>query len=330
MPEADRSPATEIRGTLARLDRDREALAKAWLVKLIERASLDEISELPTARIASELPDLIAEVLASAGPGGTPRTADSGGQADRLLRLRDSRASGAGEVTRDVAAIQLVILEALRHDSDELDGAGVAELAAGLAVAAASMQEAVLENVLSRRSRAEEAVAESDALTGLLNQAGLQREAERALALHSRYGHPFALLVLDVDGLRRVNESQGPQAGDRVLVSVALAARRTIRTVDIPARIGGDEFCVLVPDAGAEAARALGERLSEAVRAESSTRDGPGIGVAIGVVACPEHGDEVSTLLDAADAAIYRAKSGGEAVAVGTPAEPEITVKRRT
>lgn len=326
VPAADRSREMDIRGTLARLERDREALTKSWLVKLIERASLDEISDLPTARIASELPGLIGEVLALSDGSATSGPGD---QAERLMRLRDSRAPTTADVIRDVTAIQLVILEALRHDSDDLDGAGVAELAAGVAGAAASLQEAAVETLVSRRARDTEAVAENDPLTGLVNLRGLRQEVERALALHKRYGHPFGLLVLDVEGLRRINESQGAQAGDRALVQVALAARRTLRSVDLPARIAGDEFCVLVPDATAESARTLGERLAEAVRQETSTPDGPGVAVSIGVVACPEHGEDVGLLLDAADGAMYHAKSGGEAVAVA-PAAPEITVKRRT
>ena len=330
MPETDRSQGSEIRGTLARLERDREALAKAWLVKLIERASLDEISDLPTARIASELPDLISEVLSLAGAGGASGVPRPGDQAERLMALRDSRSSGAAELTRDVTAIQLVILDALRHDSGELDGGGVAELAAGVATAAASLHEAGVESILSRRTGEAKSAAESDPLTGLANLRALRKEIGKALALHKRYAHPFALLVLDVDGLRRVNDSQGTQAGDRVLVQVALATRRTIRSVDVPARIAGDEFCVLVPDGTADSARALGERLAEAVRLETSTPDGAGPGVAIGVVACPDHGEDVGALLDAADAAMYLAKAGGDAVAVGTPLEPEITVERTT
>ena len=330
MPEPERIQESEIRGTLARLARDREALAKAWLVKLIERASLEEISDLPTARIASELPDLISDVLTLSGETGDRATKGSAEQAERLMALRDSRSSTAAELTRDVSAIQLVILEALGRDCGELDGAGVAELAGWVAGAAASLQEAAVETVVSRRAREAEGSSETDPLTGLANLRALRREVGRSLALHKRYSHPFALLVLDIDGLRRINDSQGEQAGDRVLVQVALAARRTIRSVDVPARIAGDEFCVLVPDGTAESARALGERLAEAVRLETSTPDVPGVALAIGVVACPEHGEDVGALLDAADGAMYQAKSGGEAVAVSVPGEPGITVERRT
>ena len=68
------------------------------------------------------------------------------------------------------------------------------------------------------------------------------------LEMQKRYGHPFGVLLMDIDGLKRVNDSQGHQAGDRLLMQVAMALRRSIRSVDVAARLGGDEFCVLAPE----------------------------------------------------------------------------------
>ena len=138
----------------------------------------------------------------------------------------------------------------------------------------------------------------------------LQGQLRHNLGLVKRYEQPFALLVIDVDGLKRVNDGQGHQAGDRVLVQVGLAMRRTIRAVDTPARIGGDEFCVLAPSQTAEAARPLAERLAAAVAGETAGDDAdPGVGASVGVVSCPEHGDDAEALLDAAEEAMYRAKA---------------------
>ena len=148
----------------------------------------------------------------------------------------------------------------------------------------------------------------------------LQTQMRHNLGLVKRYQQPFALLVIDVEGLKRVNDGQGHQAGDRVLVQVGLAMRRTLRVVDTPARIGGDEFCVLAPSQTAEAARPLAERLADEIAGETAEGDsGPGVGAAIGVVSSPEHGDDAETLLEAADQAMYRAKAAGEPVAVGEP-----------
>ena len=331
MADPDRNTSTPLEGPLARLDRAREELAKAWLVRLIERASLDEIRNLPTERMAAELPELISDVLRAAGPTADSyaMTPEAQERAVRLAELRDSDSAGAAEIMRDVGAIQGVILEALRRDADELGPERFADLAIGVADAVGAVQAAAVETLLRRRSRELESTAGSDPLTGLFNLRHLQQELRDMLALYERYKHPFALLVLDIDGLRRVNDSRSRQAGDRVLVQVALAMRRAIRTVDVPARIGGDEFGVLMPQQDSSAARALAERLAEAVAVETAAPEAEGVAVAIGLVSCPQHGADPATLLDAADQAMYRAKAGGLAVAVGDPTGPEqITVER--
>lgn len=329
-PDEQRSEA--LSGPLARLDRDREQLAKAWLVRLIERASLDQISSLPTQRIATELPELISDVLAAAAGDGDPAELGPAARerAGRLAELRDAReAASAGEVTRDVTAIGAVIFEALASAPEELGSARFATLAAAIGDAVGAVQAAAVETLVARRSRELESLASSDPLTGLSNLRHLQRELRHQLRLQERYSQPCALLVLDVEGLGRINDARGHAAGDRVLVQVALVLRRSIRAVDVPARIGGDEFCVLAPAQTAEGAVPFAQRLAEAVTAETAGGDDdPGIPVAIGVVACPEHGTEVEALLDAADQAMYRARAAGERVAVGEPASPEITVQR--
>jgi diguanylate cyclase (GGDEF)-like protein len=142
------------------------------------------------------------------------------------------------------------------------------------------------------------------------------------LEMQKRYGHPFGVLLMDIDGLKRVNDSQGHQAGDRLLMQVAMALQRSIRTVDVAARLGGDEFCVLAPEQESAAAAALGERLANAVADEVSIPADPPVGLSIGVVSCPEHGEDAEALIDAADRAMYRAKAAGDSVAVGVAGEP--------
>jgi len=331
VPDPDRKPTTQLTGPLARLDRAREELAKAWLVRLIERASFFYIKAPTTESIAAELPVLISDVLEAAAHSDDPyaMAPEARERAEGVVELRQSGSSSAAEMTRDIGAIQGVILEALRRDADELGPARIADLAVGVAEAVGAVQAVAVETLLRRRSRELESTAGSDPLTGLFDLPHLQQELRRALALHARYGQPFSLLVLDIEGLRRINDSLGRQAGDRVLVQVALAVRRAIRAVDVPARIGGDEFGVLLPQQDAAAARALAERLAEAARGETAGADHAGIEVAIGLVSCPQHGAEVTTLLEAADQAMYAAKAGGDAVAVGHPTEPEITADSR-
>jgi diguanylate cyclase (GGDEF)-like protein len=179
------------------------------------------------------------------------------------------------------------------------------------------VQAAAVEELVRTRSRELESQANTDPLTGLGNLRFLQRELGDMLETQKRYGHPFGLLLMDIDGLKRVNDSQGHQAGDRLLMQVAMALSRSIRTVDVAARLGGDEFCVLAPEQEADGARQLGERLATAVVDEVTIPADPPVGLSIGVVSCPTHGTEAEALIDAADRAMYRAKAAGDSVAMG-------------
>jgi diguanylate cyclase (GGDEF)-like protein len=317
---------TPLRGPLARLDRSREELAKAWLVRLIERASLEEISELPTERIARELPALISDIVERvATTNGDPYHL-SEQQAERaasLAALRSGRETSAGDVARDVSALQAVMVRALRDELAEHEPAQYADAVERLVDATGAIQAAAVEELVRRRSRELESQANTDPLTGLGNLRHLQKHLGQMLEMQKRYGHPFGVLLMDIDGLKRVNDSQGHQAGDRLLMQVAMALQRSIRSVDVAARLGGDEFCVLAPEQESAAARQLAERLATAVGDEVSVPADPPVGLSIGVVSCPEHGDDAESLIDAADRAMYRAKAAGDSVAMGEPASAE-------
>ena len=324
---------TPIRGPLARVDRSREELAKAFLVRLIERASLDEIRDLPTERIARELPELISDILRSVASNGTDPYKLADDQVERAASLagfRGGRDASVGEVARDVASLQAVLVRALREELAENDPEQFADAVEQLVDAAGAIQAAVTEELVRSRSRELESQAYTDALTGLGNLRHLQREIAHLLDLHKRYGHPFGLLVMDVDGLKRINDAHGHQAGDRVLMQVAMSVRRSIRSVDIAARIGGDEFCVLAPEQDAANALKLGERLNAAAAEEVATPDDPPVGLSIGAVSCPEHGTDAETLIDVADKAMYRAKAAGDGVALGEPEAPEVPEEATT
>ncbi len=124
---------------------------------------------------------------------------------------------------------------------------------------------------------------------------------------------------MDIDGLKRINDSHGHPAGDRVLMQVGMSLRRSIRSVDTAARIGGDEFCVLLPEQDLKSAAKLAARLATAIEEEVAAPGDPSVTVSIGVAASPEHGDEAEALIDTADRAMYRAKAAGEGIALGDP-----------
>jgi diguanylate cyclase (GGDEF)-like protein len=324
---------TPVRGPLARLDRSRDELAKAWLVRLIERASLEEISEIPTDQIARELPELISDIVEQvASTNGDPceLTEKQKQRAAALAGMRGGRDTSPADVARDIAALQAVLVRALRDELSEKEPERFADAVERLADATGAIQAAAVEELVRSRSRELESQANTDPLTGLGNLRNLQTELAQMLEMQKRYGHPFGVLLMDIDGLKRVNDSLGHPAGDRLLMQVAMALQRSIRSVDVAARLGGDEFCVLAPEQESAAAVLLGERLASAVADEVSVGADPPVGLSIGVVSCPEHGEDAEALIDAADRAMYRAKAAGDNVALGEAAAAEEVAEEST
>src|SRR5581483_5559026 len=153
--------------------------------------------------------------------------------------------------------------------------------------------------------------ARHDPLTGLSNRSGL------ADAVHAKRAHGeqvFALLFLDLDGFKTVNDTYGHAGGDRLLKMVAERLRHLLRASDVAARIGGDEFVVLATAAAQEDALELGRRLISAVTASYDLGEGisVNIGVSAGIAMAPEHGNDLTDLLAVADAALYEAKTSGK------------------
>ena len=155
--------------------------------------------------------------------------------------------------------------------------------------------------------------ARHDALTGLSNRSGLASAVEARMT-DARHNEPLTLLYLDLDGFKTVNDTYGHAAGDRLLKMVAHRLRSLLRTGDLAARIGGDEFVVLTYSADHSTAIELGRWLIKAISTSYDLDDGGSatVGASIGIALAPEHGEDVETLLAAADAALYEAKSNGK------------------
>jgi len=151
--------------------------------------------------------------------------------------------------------------------------------------------------------------AHHDVLTGLLNRAGLARELNKRTAK----SESFALLYLDLDQFKSVNDSFGHQAGDELLKSVADRLRAGCRSADVIARIGGDEFVILTATRNAAAAESIGGLIIAAVSDEGYffAKEAAFVGASVGIAMCPEHGKELGPLLGEADAALYQAKYSG-------------------
>lgn len=158
-----------------------------------------------------------------------------------------------------------------------------------------------------------DALTVRDPLTGIHNRAYLDRHAPRLLELARRKGRPLQLLFLDLDGFKAVNDRLGHDAGDLVLIQVAQALARTVRSYDLCVRLGGDEFAVLMPEAEPDDALALARRLEAAVLGVEvpavAGRLAPArVSVSIGIASWqPDWG--LDELLRQADAAMYATKA---------------------
>jgi diguanylate cyclase (GGDEF)-like protein len=152
--------------------------------------------------------------------------------------------------------------------------------------------------------------ARSDALTGLLNRRGFDERFNVELARARRNGERLSLLVGDLDRFKELNDFYGHQEGDRVLVAVGAALRDNRRESDAAARIGGEEFAVLLPDTDEQGAYLAAERIRAQV-AQACERMPGKLTISVGVATFPQHGREGDTLMRAADQAVYMAKQLG-------------------
>lgn len=168
----------------------------------------------------------------------------------------------------------------------------------------------------------------TDPLTGLWNYRYLEDSMRREVERASRFGHKLAVLALDLDRFKEVNDAYGHPAGDKVLVEFARRISRATREVDLSFRQGGEEFVVLLPETDATGAAVLAQRLGVAVRREPvRVHDELSIDVtvSIGIAVYPDHARTPRAVLDAADTALYAAKAAGRdtfRTAAAAPAAP--------
>ena len=183
--------------------------------------------------------------------------------------------------------------------------------------------------IVARASRRLRHQATHDTLTGLSNRAELHEHGARALANAGRDGSLAALMLIDLDRFKEVNDTMGHEQGDRLLVDVAARLRQLLRGDDILARLGGDEFAVLavVPHRGA-----VGEVATRLHRALALPFDVGGVaielGASIGIALQPDHGEDVSTLLRHADVAMYEAKRAGSHIETYSTARDPYSAER--
>ncbi|MES2265043.1 MAG: diguanylate cyclase [Pseudomonadota bacterium] len=156
--------------------------------------------------------------------------------------------------------------------------------------------------------------ASHDYLTHVLNRSGFLTQAEELLATPQLLYRPLAVLMMDIDHFKKVNDTYGHSAGDTVLTSFAEVAQSCLRSGDLLGRLGGEEFAVLLPRCTAADAQVIAQRICDAFAAHSvPTGDGQQLKTTVSIGACwvPNISTTIAAMLSAADAALYRAKETG-------------------
>jgi diguanylate cyclase (GGDEF)-like protein len=154
--------------------------------------------------------------------------------------------------------------------------------------------------------------ARRDRLTRLWNSRYLHEALDREIYRCRRYGRPFGLLVVDLDGFKAVNDTAGHEAGDRVLQTIGRVIRENCRTTDIPARLGGDEFAVIVPEASRLTVPRYAMKLVDLIGRAPFPPGLPRVTASVGAVAFERAPESAEAALGAADEAMYAAKRDGK------------------
>jgi diguanylate cyclase (GGDEF)-like protein len=172
-----------------------------------------------------------------------------------------------------------------------------------------------LETEIREANAIAERLARHDGLTGLPNRMYIQEQLERLHAHAKRYGRGFAILYIDLDGFKTVNDKMGHAAGDAVLIEVARRLKDSTRSSDIVGRLGGDEFVVFLPEIEhIEPVQVAAEKLLRVVTTPpiEVNAQPTGVTLSIGVALYPTDGTTLKTLIANADAALYQAKRLGK------------------
>jgi diguanylate cyclase (GGDEF)-like protein/PAS domain S-box-containing protein len=166
---------------------------------------------------------------------------------------------------------------------------------------------------LAKSLAREQALARTDALTGVANRRQVEDLASHAIAVAKRYAQPLAVIVFDLDRFKQINDTWGHACGDQVLQHVVALAQAGLRETDLLARYGGEEFVVLLPSSDAQEAFIVAERIRLAVATFplTTTHGAISVTMSLGIATLLGDHDDLTQLMDRADQALYRAKAAG-------------------
>jgi diguanylate cyclase (GGDEF)-like protein len=292
---------------------EREQLAKEWLVRIVERTPLSDVGDLPLQWLVAEAPRMIADILGTLADQGSATERDlEDGEREVTKQLASLRLGedAPEQIPRDLAALQEVLIESLRREVPEPGPDDFANAVTRLVQAFGAIQGGVTKTLVEERSGG----AARDRLTGLPARPQLDEWMRILIAEHCRYGHPFALALIDIDGLEKINQSRGRVAGDRMVAAVAEVVRRHVREADQAFRLDEDEFAIIAPHTEAGGLVRMASRVAELIN-EAQVPEGPRIAITAGVAACPDDGVSADRLLQSVDEATYTAKAEGVPVA---------------
>lgn len=155
-----------------------------------------------------------------------------------------------------------------------------------------------------------EEAAFTDHLTGLANRRRFERQLEREVTRTVRYGHPFTLLMIDLDHFKTLNDTYGHNSGDEAIRRIGKVLREGTRGIDLAARIGGEEFAILLVETNQQGGLEVAERLRHSISVLQIPQAGH-ITASVGVAECPTSAQTAGDILHAADEALYEAKRKG-------------------
>jgi two-component system, cell cycle response regulator len=243
-----------------------------------------------------------------------PFAAPGGGPTTGLESRSDGPPASAGSPAFDgPPAARGVLALYNRHGFDEFDDADLVTLRTFAGQAAVAVDNVRVHEEAQRLSL-------TDPLTGLSNYRYLRESLRREIERATRFGRTLAVLVLDLDHFKDINDTHGHAAGDAVLAEFARRLRAEIREVDFAFRQGGEEFVILLPETDTTGGVVVAQRLGAAVRRAPVIVVSSGLGgepkqipvtVSIGIAVFPEHGTTGAAVLEAADEALYAAKAAG-------------------
>ena len=203
--------------------------------------------------------------------------------------------------------------------ADKDDGEAFTEEDLRLIQSIATQAAIVMErNVFYNKNEELKKLTITDPLTGLLNRRYLYERLKDELARSKRHSHEMSLLMVDLDGFKSCNDTRGHLFGDQTLIVVAEALLNAVRSMDVVARYGGDEFMIILPETGKVTATDIAERVRSAVEEkvvlsrESAAFTHCALSTSVGIVCYPQHGETLELLLENADKALYRAKNKGK------------------